>query len=158
MDQYTRGALTFDVVDSGPEDGPVVVLLHGFPQTPASWNAVTPQLTAAGYRVLAPAQRGYVVGRVPRAAAHHFGRVVFQDQHGRFTRHARHFAVNEFVGNQIADDEYAAAGKAVDEPEEPLLALRLARQRMNRPRDQHVTTSPSIQLAAPTRLSAIASA
>ncbi|MFL6076788.1 MAG: alpha/beta fold hydrolase [Mycobacteriales bacterium] len=66
MEQYTRGPLTFDVEDSGPEHGPVVVLLHGFPQTPASWKAVTPHLTAAGYRVLAPAQRGYSPGARPR--------------------------------------------------------------------------------------------
>ena len=56
---YRHAGLTFDVRDSGPLDGPVVVALHGFPQTSASWAAVTPHLTAAGRRVLAPDQRGY---------------------------------------------------------------------------------------------------
>ena len=40
MDQYRRGELVFDVIDEGPADGPVVVLLHGFPQFNTSWNAV----------------------------------------------------------------------------------------------------------------------
>ena len=63
MDQYRRGNLVFDVVDAGPADGPVVVLLHGFPQFNTSWSKVVTRLTAEGYRCLAPNQRGYA----PRA-------------------------------------------------------------------------------------------
>jgi pimeloyl-ACP methyl ester carboxylesterase len=59
METYARGALTFDVLDAGPADGEVVVLLHGFPQNSRSWDLVAPQLNAAGYRTLAPNQRGY---------------------------------------------------------------------------------------------------
>src|SRR6202000_1956864 len=59
MEQYRRNALTFDVRDAGPADGPVVVLLHGFPQRNDSWDAVIDRLTAQGYRCLAPNQRGY---------------------------------------------------------------------------------------------------
>jgi pimeloyl-ACP methyl ester carboxylesterase len=51
--------MTFDVDDSGPADAPVVVLLHGFPENRTSWLAVTPKLVSAGFRVLAPDQRGY---------------------------------------------------------------------------------------------------
>jgi len=47
------------VVDAGPEDGPVVVLAHGFPELAFSWRHQIPALAAAGYRVLAPDQRGY---------------------------------------------------------------------------------------------------
>jgi pimeloyl-ACP methyl ester carboxylesterase len=65
MDQYRRGELTFDVIDAGPSDGPVVVLLHGFPQLNTSWNAVVDKLTAHGYRCLAPNQRGYSPGARP---------------------------------------------------------------------------------------------
>ena len=46
MKQYRRGELTFDVIDAGPADGSVVVLLHGFPQLNTSWNAVIDRLTA----------------------------------------------------------------------------------------------------------------
>lgn len=66
MHEYERGELTFDVDDSGPSDGPVVVLLHGFPENRGSWAAVTPLLTRAGYRVLAPDQRGYSPRARPR--------------------------------------------------------------------------------------------
>ena len=47
------------VVDAGPADGPVVVLAHGFPELAYSWRHQIPALAAAGYRVLAPDQRGY---------------------------------------------------------------------------------------------------
>lgn len=66
MDQFSRGKLVFDVVDTGPVDGPVVVLLHGFPQTNSCWEEVIPRLTALGYRCLAPNQRGYSAGARPR--------------------------------------------------------------------------------------------
>ncbi|MGB3334677.1 MAG: alpha/beta fold hydrolase [Mycobacterium sp.] len=65
MERYTRDGLVFDVRDAGPPDGPVVVLLHGFPQRNDSWSAVIDRLTAAGYRCLAPNQRGYSPGARP---------------------------------------------------------------------------------------------
>ena len=65
MEQYRRNDLTFDVRDAGPADGPVVVLLHGFPQHNDSWDAVIDRLTAQGYRCLAPNQRGYSAGARP---------------------------------------------------------------------------------------------
>lgn len=65
MDHYSHHGLTFDVRDAGPADGPVVVLLHGFPQHNDSWDAVIDRLTAQGYRCLAPNQRGYSPGARP---------------------------------------------------------------------------------------------
>src|SRR3546814_12674936 len=63
---FQNDGLSFDVDDSGG-DGDGVILLHGFPQTKESWHAVTPALTDAGYRVLAPDQRGYSpAARPPR--------------------------------------------------------------------------------------------
>jgi pimeloyl-ACP methyl ester carboxylesterase len=64
--QYRRGDLTFDYIDEGPADGPVVVLLHGFPQLNTSWNAIIDRLTARGYRCIAPNQRGYSPGARPK--------------------------------------------------------------------------------------------
>jgi pimeloyl-ACP methyl ester carboxylesterase len=55
--QTARG--TFDVIMDGPLDGPVVILLHGFPELNISWRHQIPALAAAGYRVVAPNQRGY---------------------------------------------------------------------------------------------------
>jgi pimeloyl-ACP methyl ester carboxylesterase len=74
MDSFRRGDLVFDVLDTGPADGPVVVLLHGFPQRADSWAQVAARLTAEGYRCVAPDQRGYSPrarprGRVPELVA-----------------------------------------------------------------------------------------
>ncbi|HET8993668.1 MAG TPA: alpha/beta fold hydrolase [Rhodococcus sp. (in: high G+C Gram-positive bacteria)] len=54
-----RGDLIFDVRDQGPIDGEPVVLLHGFPQDAGSWDGVAANLHEAGYRTIAPDQRGY---------------------------------------------------------------------------------------------------
>ncbi|GAA4376788.1 alpha/beta fold hydrolase [Nocardioides caricicola] len=63
--QFTNDGLTFDVLDEGPSDGPPVVLLHGFPERSSSWRHVAPLLHAAGFRTLAPDQRGYSRGARP---------------------------------------------------------------------------------------------
>ena len=55
----TSGEVELHVVEDGPDDGPVVVLAHGFPELAYSWRHQLPALAAAGYRVLAPDQRGY---------------------------------------------------------------------------------------------------
>ena len=49
---FANDDLRFDVSDEGPEDGDVVVLLHGFPQRYTSWRDVVPRLHDAGYRTL----------------------------------------------------------------------------------------------------------
>jgi pimeloyl-ACP methyl ester carboxylesterase len=47
------------VAEAGPADGPLVVLCHGWPELWYSWRHQMPALAAAGYRVVAPDQRGY---------------------------------------------------------------------------------------------------
>jgi pimeloyl-ACP methyl ester carboxylesterase len=59
MTEIAVGALTFDALADGPEDAELVLLLHGFPQTSASWRDQVTALAAAGYRAVAPDQRGY---------------------------------------------------------------------------------------------------
>jgi pimeloyl-ACP methyl ester carboxylesterase len=66
ISSVSRGRFVFDVVDDGPLDGEVVVLLHGFPERAASWRLVAPLLNDAGYRTLAMDQRGYSPGARPR--------------------------------------------------------------------------------------------
>lgn len=63
----TRG-FEFDVFTDGPDDGPVVLLLHGFPQHSGQWHAVIPALNAAGMRTIAFDQRGYSPGARPTDA------------------------------------------------------------------------------------------
>lgn len=53
------GDLTFDALAAGPEDGEAVFLLHGFPETSESFRAQVVALGVAGYRTVAPNQRGY---------------------------------------------------------------------------------------------------
>ena len=63
--------LVLDAVATGPQDGEVVLLLHGFPQTSWSWRAVWPVLADAGYRVVAPDQRGYSPDARPVGVEHY---------------------------------------------------------------------------------------
>jgi pimeloyl-ACP methyl ester carboxylesterase len=62
---YEHDGLTFDYEDRGGDGEPVVVL-HGYPGSHRSWDRVAPALSKAGYRVLAPDQRGYSPGARPR--------------------------------------------------------------------------------------------
>jgi pimeloyl-ACP methyl ester carboxylesterase len=54
-----RAGLTFDARAAGPADGDLVILLHGFPQSSAIWKPQLTALGAAGFRAMAPDQRGY---------------------------------------------------------------------------------------------------
>ena len=60
-----RDGLVLDVLDEGPIDGEIVVLLHGFPERADCWRLVAPILNDAGYRTLAMDQRGYAKGARP---------------------------------------------------------------------------------------------
>ncbi len=53
------------VVEAGPADGPLVLLLHGFPEYWYSWRHQIDALAAAGFRVWAPDQRGYNLSDKP---------------------------------------------------------------------------------------------
>ncbi len=59
------GGVELDLWDAGPEDGELVVLCHGFPESSWSWRHQITALAAAGYRVLAPDQRGYARSSCP---------------------------------------------------------------------------------------------
>jgi pimeloyl-ACP methyl ester carboxylesterase len=53
------GLLNVSYAEVGPADGPVVILLHGWPYDIHSYIDVAPLLAAKGYRVLIPYARGY---------------------------------------------------------------------------------------------------
>jgi pimeloyl-ACP methyl ester carboxylesterase len=57
--------LVFDALAAGPAEAPLVLLLHGFAQSLHAWRAQLPALAAAGYRAVAPSQRGYSPGARP---------------------------------------------------------------------------------------------
>ena len=56
--QIDAGPLNVGYADAGPADGPVVLLLHGWPYDIQSYADVAPLLTAKGYRVIIPYHRG----------------------------------------------------------------------------------------------------
>ncbi|HET8561677.1 MAG TPA: alpha/beta fold hydrolase [Marmoricola sp.] len=87
---YTHDGLRFDVRDQGPAHGEPVVLLHGFPQRASSWDGVAARLHDAGFRTIAPDQRGYSPGARPR---------------GR-----RAYAVSHLVGDVVALVDALGAG------------------------------------------------
>ena len=63
------GALTFTAWTQGV--GPLVVLLHGFPDTPYTFKHQLPALAAAGYRALAVTLRGYEPSSMPADGSFH---------------------------------------------------------------------------------------
>ncbi|HEV7420970.1 MAG TPA: alpha/beta fold hydrolase [Mycobacterium sp.] len=66
--EVTLRALTW-----GPDDGPIALCLHGFPDTAYGWRKVAPVLADAGWRVVAPFMRGYAPSSVPSDGSHHVG-------------------------------------------------------------------------------------
>ena len=57
--QVDAGLLNVGYAEAGPQNGPVVMLLHGWPYDIYSFVDVAPLLASAGYRVIAPYLRGY---------------------------------------------------------------------------------------------------
>jgi pimeloyl-ACP methyl ester carboxylesterase len=59
LKQIDAGVLNVAYAETGPADGPVVILLHGWPYDIHSFVDVAPSLASAGYRVIVPYVRGY---------------------------------------------------------------------------------------------------
>jgi pimeloyl-ACP methyl ester carboxylesterase len=59
MKQIDAGLLNVGYGEAGPTDGPVAILLHGWPYDIYSFVDVAPLLASAGYRVIVPYLRGY---------------------------------------------------------------------------------------------------
>jgi pimeloyl-ACP methyl ester carboxylesterase len=67
------------VAVAGPESGPPVILLHGFPDAWFSWKAQIGSLAEAGFRVVAPDQRGYNLSDKPPGVANYRMEVLVDD-------------------------------------------------------------------------------
>jgi len=63
--RFTNDGLQLHAVAAGPADGPLVILLHGFPEFWRGWQPQIAPLAAAGYRVVVPDQRGYNLSDKP---------------------------------------------------------------------------------------------
>ncbi|MGY1754147.1 alpha/beta fold hydrolase [Blastococcus sp. SYSU D01042] len=63
--QVEAGGLSVTYLTAGPEDGPLALCLHGFPDTAHTYRHLLPELAAAGLRAVAPFSRGYAPTDVP---------------------------------------------------------------------------------------------
>ena len=59
LKQDDAGVLNVGYAEAGPANGPVIILLHGWPYDIHSYVDVAPLLATAGYRVIVPYQRGF---------------------------------------------------------------------------------------------------
>ncbi len=69
---FTRHSLptgvTLNVATAGPEDGPAIILLHGFPESHRTWRGLVP-LLADKFRLIMPDQRGFGGSDAPQDPA-----------------------------------------------------------------------------------------
>ncbi|HYA69397.1 MAG TPA: alpha/beta hydrolase [Acidimicrobiales bacterium] len=67
MDQGTviANGVRFAFLEEGPDDGPLALCLHGFPDTAHTWRHLLPVLGEAGFHAVAPWARGYAPSEVP---------------------------------------------------------------------------------------------
>lgn len=62
---FENSGVKLHAVAAGPKDGPVVILLHGFPEFWYGWHRQIEPLAAAAFRVIVPDQRGYNLSSKP---------------------------------------------------------------------------------------------
>ena len=67
--QILVNGINLHVITAGPKDGPMVILLHGFPEFWRGWRHQIPALAEAGFRVVVPDQRGYNLSDKPKGIA-----------------------------------------------------------------------------------------
>jgi pimeloyl-ACP methyl ester carboxylesterase len=96
------GEVELEVQEAGPEEGPVVVLLHGFPELGYSWRHQVPVLSGAGYRVVVPDLRGFGGSDAPEATAEYSIRHLAGDVLGLLGRAGAETAV--LVGHDWGAD------------------------------------------------------
>lgn len=65
MQHIKANNFDFELLIEGPVNAPVVMLLHGFPETNFQWRYQIPALVQAGYRIIAPNLRGISPGARP---------------------------------------------------------------------------------------------
>src|SRR3970040_2843717 len=76
--EIAANGMTFRARVAG-ESGEPVILLHGFPETSHMWVNLLPKLEEAGYRCVAPDQRGYSAGARPKGIENYTYRAIASD-------------------------------------------------------------------------------
>lgn len=90
------------VLTDGPENGPSVVLLHGFPEFHYGWRKQVPALAQAGFRVIVPDQRGYNLSDKPKGVSAYDVDILAKDIIGLFD----HFGIQKA---KLAGHDWGAA-------------------------------------------------
>ncbi len=62
----TANGTEFAYLEAGPDNGPLALCLHGFPDTAHTWRHLLPRLADAGFHAVAPFLRGYAPSAVPQ--------------------------------------------------------------------------------------------
>jgi pimeloyl-ACP methyl ester carboxylesterase len=104
MERIAVGELVFDAELAGDRDGPLVLMLHGFPQTSYSWRHQLQPLADVGYFAVAPNQRGYSCGAQPEGVASYATRLLVNDalELARALGHERFHVVGHDWGGQLS--------------------------------------------------------
>ena len=134
------------LVEAGPPDGAPVVLLHGFPEFHFGWRHQIGALAAAGYRVLAPDQRGYNLSDKPRGLAAYSLDVLVADVAALLdgAGHERAFVVGHDWGGAVAwwlavtRPERVAGLVAINVPHPAVMRRFLRHDRAQRRRSRYI--------------------
>lgn len=73
---YAGAAITFHALEWGEPTSPLMLCLHGYPDSPHTWRDVAPLVASAGYRVVAPWTRGYAPTDQAPDGSYHVGSLV----------------------------------------------------------------------------------
>jgi pimeloyl-ACP methyl ester carboxylesterase len=74
--QVEARGMRFGLLEAGPSNGPMALVLHGFPDTAWTWHRLMPVLADEGFRVVAPFMRGYAPTEVPTDGNYQTGALV----------------------------------------------------------------------------------
>jgi pimeloyl-ACP methyl ester carboxylesterase len=77
--QIKAGGFIFDGWAAGPEDGPLIICLHGLPRSSWEWHHQLPKLAENGFRAVATDLRGYCPGARPEGVESYFLREYVDD-------------------------------------------------------------------------------
>lgn len=104
LEEIAVGSLVFETEVAGAQGAPLVLLLHGFPQTSHTWRHQLPALADAGFFAAAPNQRGYSPGARPEGAEHYATASLLEDVLGVAAAlgYARFHLVGHDWGGQLA--------------------------------------------------------
>lgn len=74
--KITANGVEFTCLEEGPAEGPLALLLHGFPDSAHTWRHLLPRLAERGFRAVAPFLRGYAPTQVPDDGRYQTGALV----------------------------------------------------------------------------------